>query len=139
MATQQNKSANNTETRNASQANRLSSQELEAQDRYWRGQFKDEPYYAQGKSFEAYEPAYRLGIEARSEHQGKKFGEVEQALRSRYESNTPSQDRLDWSEARQAVQAAWDRSDQQRMSGDMQGRETQAQGRQDSNSSGARH
>ena len=117
MATQQNKSPNKAENTRTPQATALSSQELEAQDRYWRGQFRDEPYYAQGKEFDAYEPAYRLGVEARNANQGKQFSEVEASLRSQYESNEQSQQRLDWSEARQAVQAAWDRSDQS-MAGD---------------------
>jgi hypothetical protein len=117
MATQQNKSANKTDTKGTSQASRLSPQELEAQDRYWRGQFQDEPYYSQGRTFDAYEPAYRLGVEARNANQGKTFSEVESSLRSQYEADEQAQQRLDWSEARQAVQAAWDRSDQS-MAGD---------------------
>lgn len=95
------------------QAN-IPSQELEAQNRYWREHFRSEPYYAQGKDFSAYEPAYRLGIEARNEHPNKQFAEVEDTLRSQYEAGQQGQGQreLDWTQARQAVRAAWDRSEQ---------------------------
>ena len=60
----------------------IPAQQLQAQQRYWREHFRDEPYYMQGKEFDAYEPAYRLGIEARNEHPGKQFPEVEDKLRA---------------------------------------------------------
>lgn len=90
----------------------LPAQELEAQNRYWREQFRDEPYYAQGKEFDAYEPAYRLGATARNEHPDKQFVDIEDDLRMQYEANQQAQRKLDWAQARQAVQAAWERSDQ---------------------------
>lgn len=90
----------------------IPAQELEAQNRYWREHFQSEPYYAQGKDFSVYEPAYRLGIEARNEHPSKQFTEVEDMLRMQYEANPQSQRKLDWTEARQAVRAAWDHSAQ---------------------------
>ena len=90
----------------------IPAQELEAQNRYWREHFQSEPYYAQGKDFSAYEPAYRLGIEARGEYPNKQFGEVEDKLRMQYETKQQDQRKLDWAEAKQAVRAAWDRSDQ---------------------------
>lgn len=90
----------------------IPAQQLQAQQRYWREHFRDEPYYMQGKEFDAYEPAYRLGIEARNEHPGKQFPEVEDKLRMQYEAGQQAQRKLDWADARQAVRAAWDRSEQ---------------------------
>ena len=90
----------------------IPAQELEAQNRYWREHFQSEPYYAQGKDFSAYEPAYRLGIEARSEYPNKQFSDVEDKLRMQYEAKQQDQRKLDWAEAKQAVRAAWDRSEQ---------------------------
>ena len=97
----------------------IPAQELEAQNRYWREHFQDEPYYAQGKDFSTYEPAYRLGIEARNEYPNKQFTDVEDKLRTQYEARQQGQAQreLDWTEARQAVRAAWDRS-QQALPGD---------------------
>ena len=107
MANQQQQ--NKTQGKGNMQRN-LPAQELEAQNRYWREHFQDEPYYAQGKDFDAYEPAYRLGIEARNEYPNKQFGEVEDKLRMQYEANQQDQRRLDWAQAKQAVRAAWERS-----------------------------
>lgn len=90
----------------------IPAQQLEAQHRYWREHFRDEPYYMQGKDFDAYEPAYRLGIEARNEYPGKRFVDIEDKLRMQYEANRQAQQKLDWADARQAVQAAWDRIEQ---------------------------
>lgn len=90
----------------------IPAQELEAQNRYWREHFRSEPYYAQGKDFSAYEPAYRLGIEARNEYPNKQFSEVEDKLRMQYEAGQQGQRELDWTEAKQAARAAWDRSEQ---------------------------
>lgn len=90
----------------------IPAQELEAQNRYWREHFQSEPYYAQGKAFDAYEPAYRLGIAARGEYPNKQFVDVEDKLRMQYEANQQAQRKLDWAEAKQAVRAAWDRTEQ---------------------------
>lgn len=90
----------------------IPTQELEAQNRYWREHFQNEPYYAQGNNFDAYEPAYRLGIEARGEYPNKQFADVEDKLRMQYEANQQAQRKLDWAEAKQAVRAAWERSEQ---------------------------
>lgn len=108
MATQQqqDKSRNNDNM----QA-RIPAQELDAQQRYWREHFQSEPYYAQGRDFGVYEPAYRLGVEAHGEYPGKQFPEIEDKLRMRYEANQKAQTQLDWAQAKQAVRAAWDRSE----------------------------
>ena len=96
----------------------IPAQELEAQNRYWREHFKAEPYYAQGMEFDAYAPAYRLGIAARGEYPEKQFGDVEDRLRTQYEAGPQAQRTLDWSKAKQAVQAAWERTGQALHGGD---------------------
>ncbi len=108
MATQQ----QNKTPSNGNMTAGIPAQQLQAQQRYWREHFRDEPYYMQGKEFDAYEPAYRLGIQARNEHPGKQFPEVEDKLRMQYEAGQQAQRKLDWADARQAVRAAWDRSEQ---------------------------
>ena len=90
----------------------IPAQALEAQNRYWREHFRNEPYYAQGNEFDAYEPAFRLGAEARGAYPDKQFVDVEDKLRMQYEAGQQAQRKLDWVEARQAVRAAWDRTEQ---------------------------
>jgi len=87
--------------------------QTESQAAYWQNQYQSEPYYRQGTSFSDYEPAYRTGIEGRSQYAGQRFEEVEDDLRSNYESNRGTS-ALGWNQgASQACRAAWDRSDQQ--------------------------
>ncbi len=109
MTTQQ--QSNKTQGKDGVQAN-LPAQELEAQNRYWREHFRNEPYYAQGKAFDAYEPAYKLGTEARSDNPDKQFVDVEDTLRKQYQARQQDQRTLDWADAKQAVRAAWDRAEQ---------------------------
>lgn len=80
--------------------------QIETQTTYWRDQYKNEPYYSQGTRFEDYEPAYRLGAEARAQHPGQKFNEVEDTLRNEYEASKGAS-KLGWDQAKQATQAAW--------------------------------
>lgn len=91
--------------------------QTESQTSYWREQFKHEPYYTQGEKFEDYEPAYRIGAEARTQHPGQKFNEVESTLRSEYETNKGSS-KLDWDKARPATQAAWQHAEKTMASSD---------------------
>lgn len=117
MATQQNQNQPNQNQPNKTQAQAgmsgsLPAKELEAQNRYWREHFQEEPYYQQGQRFDAYEPAYKLGMQARGEYQGKQFSDVEDKLRQQYEAQPQAQRTLDWTEAKQAARAAWDRSGQ---------------------------
>ena len=37
---------------------------------YWNQQFRSEPYFLEGDSYDDYEPAYRLGYQARHQHPG---------------------------------------------------------------------
>lgn len=109
MATQQQQ--NKTQRKDGTQAT-LPAQELEAQNRYWRDNFRGESYVADGKEFDAYEPAYRLGAQARCDKPQSTFAEIEGDLRLQYEANQQARQGLDWTQAKQAVRAAWDRTDQ---------------------------
>ncbi|HTL13974.1 MAG TPA: hypothetical protein VL251_02620 [Thermomonas sp.] len=93
---------------------------------YWQSQYNKEPYYASGRSFDQYEPAYRTGTEARNQYAGQQFSDVEGELRSQYEANRGSS-ALRWDEGgREACQAAWMRGDQDqtRASGQSQSERT---------------
>ena len=81
--------------------------QTESETTYWRNQYQNEPYFSQGESFSDYEPAYRAGIEARSEYPGQRFDEVEGNLRSDWQARRDSSS-LAWTKASQACRAAWD-------------------------------
>lgn len=79
-----------------------------AEEAYWRGQFVREPYFAVGRSYEDYSPAYRVGYEGRGLYAGRSFEESEADLRRSYEA-TRGASRMEWEEARVASRAAWHR------------------------------
>jgi hypothetical protein len=81
-----------------------------AEEIYWREYYTQEPYYAKDKSFEYYSPGYRAGWEGRVRYDGRKFEDAEIELRADYDRlKTPGA--ADWSEARPAARAAWERID----------------------------
>lgn len=88
--------------------NTLGQTEQEAS--YWRGQYRNEPYVAQGDKFDEYAPAYRTGYEGRSQYAGQRFEDVQDNLKRDYENNR-GDSMLGWDKARQACRAAWDHSE----------------------------
>jgi hypothetical protein len=83
--------------------------ERDAVSRYWREQFPEEPYYAEGEHYEDYEPAFLAGHEARVRNFEQAYEQVEAELRQRWEADKGS-DSLAWSKARHAVRRAWERA-----------------------------
>lgn len=81
-----------------------------SEEAYWRENYRREPYYERGYTFDDYLPAYRAGWEARSEYQGRSFDEVERELERRYR-RTRGASQLGWEKNRHAARAAWERLD----------------------------
>jgi uncharacterized protein YcfJ len=78
------------------------------EDAYWRENFQRESYYQNGMTYDDYAPAYRTGWEARMQHKGRRFEEIESDLGRSYES-ARGKSRLGWEHGKQAARAAWDR------------------------------
>ncbi len=87
-----------------------------AEAAYWREQYRNEPYYQAGESYEVYGPAYRTGYEGRARYAGKSFEEVEMDLQKDYDSHK-GESKLSWDRAKAATRSAWNRltSDDERM------------------------
>lgn len=81
----------------------------EREEAHWRDNYDKEPYYQQGRSYDDYSPAYRLGVSGRAQHEGD-WDSAEPRLASEWESTRGSSS-LDWDQARPASRAAWDRVD----------------------------
>lgn len=81
-----------------------------SEDEYWRQQYASQPYYEQGLTYEAYQPAYRTGYESYSRYasSGRTFDDVEPELRSDYERNYGSTG-MGWDKAKHAARDAWNR------------------------------
>jgi uncharacterized protein (TIGR02284 family) len=85
-----------------------------AEEEHWRENYTREPYYEQGRGFDDYGPAYRLGVSGRTKYQGD-WDTAESRLASDWDANRGTSS-LDWERAKPASRAAWERVDT-RMSG----------------------
>ncbi|MEO7400311.1 MAG: PA2169 family four-helix-bundle protein [Polaromonas sp.] len=77
------------------------------EEAYWRDNYKREPYYESGRTFDDYGPAYRLGLRERTAYDGS-FEDVEGRLAGEWQSQR-ERSSLSWEQARAASRAAWDR------------------------------
>jgi uncharacterized protein (TIGR02284 family) len=82
-----------------------------AEEAFWRENYSKEPYYEQGRSYDDYEPAYRLGLSGRERYPDP-WTSVEPRLASEWDS-TRGNSSLNWDRAAPASQAAWRRADEQ--------------------------
>lgn len=80
------------------------------EDAYWRDNYQTRPYAKADLGYDAYQPAYQYGWETRSQHAGRKFGEVENDLERGWDKARGTS-KLAWNDAKQATRDAWDRVD----------------------------
>jgi uncharacterized protein (TIGR02284 family) len=85
-----------------------------AEEAHWRENYDREPYYEQGRSFDDYGPAYRLGLTGRTRYED--WDTAEPNLESEWESARGGSS-LSWPQARPASRAAWNRIDSIRAGG----------------------
>jgi uncharacterized protein (TIGR02284 family) len=86
-----------------------------AEEAHWRENYTREPYYEQGRTFDDYAPAYRLGLTGRTRYD-EDWDAAEAKLAAEWESARAGSS-LSWPQASQASRAAWDRIDSSRMTG----------------------
>lgn len=79
-----------------------------AEEAYWRSAYSDEPYIAEGRTYDDYHPAYALGWQSVGMYEGP-FETVEPRLRDRWLTDRGTSP-LEWPEARQATRAARERA-----------------------------
>jgi hypothetical protein len=72
---------------------------------YWQRAFITEPYYDSDLCYDDYAPAYRAGTVDRLNH-NRSWDDAESILETLWNRHKGTS-RLSWSEARQAMQAAW--------------------------------
>jgi hypothetical protein len=75
---------------------------------YWSNQYRNEPYYQDGRTFADYEGAYQTGYEGYARYGDRTWEEAEADLRRDYEKNRGTSE-LTWDEASHATRAAWER------------------------------
>jgi phage tail tape-measure protein len=81
------------------------------ENRYWKENFRNRPYYKAGREYDEYEPAYRYGWESatRPENRNRKFDEVEKDLERGWDNKTKGNVKQGWYEVREATRDAYDR------------------------------
>jgi uncharacterized protein (TIGR02284 family) len=84
-----------------------------AEEAHWREHYSKEPYYEQGRSFDDYAPAYRLGLAGRTRYEGD-WESAEPQLASEWESARGGSS-LSWPQAQHASRAAWERIETNRV------------------------
>lgn len=73
---------------------------------HWRSAYAKQPYYSSSRKFNAYEPAYRAGVEAYDPAEPLTWEEREEVARERYETD---QRELPWDNAKLAARDAYNR------------------------------
>lgn len=73
---------------------------------YFRGRYRDAPYYSTGRDWSDYAPAYRYGLLSHLIRPGQRFEDVEARLAEEWQS-VREVSRLVWAEARGAALDAW--------------------------------
>ncbi len=79
------------------------------EERYWRENHARQPYHRDGVAYDDYAPAYRLGWESRNRNPNERFEDAESRLETDYDGMRGNSS-LDWSDAKPATRAAWERS-----------------------------
>jgi len=73
---------------------------------HFQSTYNKTPYYASGKEWSDYEPAYKYGYDTYGQYRGKSFDSVEGDLERNWDK-TRANSRLAWGEAREAVRDGW--------------------------------
>ncbi|NUS39354.1 MAG: hypothetical protein HOQ02_10080 [Lysobacter sp.] len=74
--------------------------------RHFESTFRDRPYYAAGRDWSDYQPAYQYGYDTYSAYRGQRFDDVEDQLQRDWDS-TRGKSHLTWNDARDAVRDGW--------------------------------
>lgn len=83
------------------------------EDDYWRNAYTDRPYTSDDRTYDDYEPAYRLGYNAYDAKESDYDPELEAALQRTY-AERAGDGALEWEHARPAVRDAYERRAQRR-------------------------
>lgn len=79
-----------------------------AEEQYWENEYSNRPYATKQRTYEAYRPAYRYGVDSYSKHAGREFNEIEPSLRQDWEKARGTSS-LEWADASSAARDAYDR------------------------------
>ena len=73
--------------------------------------YQSMPYYVAGHDWHDYAPAYRYGLDTWGSHQGRTMAQMESQLQGGWEAAQRFGSRLQWQQARPAIEHAWQSKD----------------------------
>lgn len=80
------------------------------EDEYWRSNYANRPYIGSNRDYNYWQPAYRYGYESAQRYQGRNWNDVENDLRSEWDTYPHrGSARGTWEEIKAAVRDGWDR------------------------------
>lgn len=80
------------------------------EDEYWHGNYANRPYIGSNRDYSYWQPAYRYGYESAHRYQGRNWNDVENDLRSGWDTYPHRGSvRGTWEEIKAAVRDGWDR------------------------------
>lgn len=85
---------------------------FEQEDRYWHAHFAQQPYYASGRSYDQYRPAFALGWVSALQMPELSYAQAERQLERDWDTGHGTS-LLPWREVQVAVQDAWEHVRQQ--------------------------
>jgi len=78
------------------------------EDKYWRDNYRTQPYVGADETYETYQPAYRYGWESRQKYSGKTWDQAEPEMSKNW-SRARGTSSLGWDRAKLATKDAWHR------------------------------
>jgi hypothetical protein len=78
---------------------------------YWKHNYQSRPYFDKANTWDDYEPAYRYGWESRSQHRDRGWDTNLESDLERGWDKAKGKSQMAWSNAKNAVRDAWDRTD----------------------------
>lgn len=81
------------------------------EDAYWRDEYPRREYYDEAVSYDAIQPAYRYGWEARTRYPDRTWDEAHEDLRREWEAKGGDHMAGTWEDAQLAIRDAWDRAE----------------------------
>jgi hypothetical protein len=89
-------------------ANVKTGRDWTTEETYWRENFRDRPYFEQGRNYDYYQPAYQFGYNAADRYEGEEWEAIESDLERDWDQYD-NRGQSTWAQIKQAVRDAWDR------------------------------
>lgn len=81
----------------------------DSQNTYWRDNYSKRPYYSSSRDYKTYEPAYRYGVELYNKNPNIPYSQLDQSQLNTNWSAQRGTSTLEWNDAQQATQDAYNR------------------------------